>query len=42
VLLYLVRLSDRCGVDLASAVLKKLEKNALKYPAALVRSCCLC
>ncbi len=33
VLLYLVRLADRCGIDLAEAVTKKLEKNAAKYPA---------
>jgi dCTP diphosphatase len=32
VLLYLVRLADRCGVDLASAVKAKLLKNAAKYP----------
>lgn len=36
-LLYLVRLSDRVGVDLREAALNKLEKNALKYPADLVR-----
>jgi dCTP diphosphatase len=35
VYLYLTRLADRCGVDLASAVLRKLEKNAVKYPASL-------
>lgn len=32
-LLYLVRLSDRCGVDLAEAALMKIEKNRVKYPA---------
>ncbi|KAJ7556690.1 hypothetical protein O6H91_05G097400 [Diphasiastrum complanatum] len=32
VLLYLVRLSDMCGVDLGRAALSKLEKNAIKYP----------
>ena len=37
VLLYLVRLADVCGVDLADAVSKKLAKNAEKYPADLVR-----
>ncbi len=37
ILLYLVRLSDRLGVDLRVAALHKLEKNALKYPAELVR-----
>lgn len=33
VLLYLVRLADRCGVDLAAAAEAKMEKNAAKYPA---------
>ncbi|XP_072128146.1 glutamyl-tRNA(Gln) amidotransferase subunit B, mitochondrial [Mobula birostris] len=37
VLLYLVELSDKCGVDLPKAVLEKLELNRLKYPAVLVR-----
>lgn len=37
VLLYLVRLSDRLGVDLKQAALQKLEKNAAKYPAERVR-----
>ncbi|GAU29607.1 hypothetical protein TSUD_164550 [Trifolium subterraneum] len=33
VLLYLVRLSDICGVDLGKAALRKVELNAIKYPA---------
>ncbi|KAF7017491.1 unnamed protein product [Triticum aestivum] len=33
VLLYLIRLSDMCGVDLGDAALKKIVKNAVKYPA---------
>lgn len=37
VLLYLVRLADVCGVDIGGAVLRKLEKNAQKYPAAKCR-----
>jgi NTP pyrophosphatase (non-canonical NTP hydrolase) len=37
ILLYLVRLSDRLGVDLKAAALEKLEKNAKKYPAEQVR-----
>ena len=37
ILLYLVRLSDKLGVDLLEAALHKLEKNAVKYPAELVR-----
>lgn len=34
VLLYLIRLSDMCGIDLGKAALRKVELNALKYPAA--------
>ena len=37
VLLYLVRLSDKLGVNLLEAALHKLEKNAEKYPAERVR-----
>lgn len=37
VLLYLVRLSDVCGIDLGKAALRKVELNALKYPAKLCR-----
>ncbi|XP_062225365.1 uncharacterized protein LOC133924026 [Phragmites australis] len=37
VLLYLVRLSDMCGVDLGRAALRKMELNALKYPAGQCR-----
>jgi dCTP diphosphatase len=37
ILLYLVRLSDKLGVDLPEAALQKLEKNAAKYPADRVR-----
>ena len=37
ILLYLVRLSDRLGIDLFNAAQHKLEKNALKYPADQVR-----
>lgn len=37
VLLYLVRLSDKLGVDLLQAALHKLEKNALKYPVDQAR-----
>eukprot|EP00250_Pteridium_aquilinum_P000497 c10544_g1_i1 orf=35-502(+) len=32
VLLYLVRLADICKVNLGDAALRKLRKNALKYP----------
>ncbi|KAK6146276.1 hypothetical protein DH2020_020145 [Rehmannia glutinosa] len=37
VLLYLVRLSDVCGIDLAKAALTKLELNAQKYPVQLCK-----
>ena len=37
ILMYLVRLSDKLGIDLREAALLKLEKNALKYPAERVR-----
>ncbi|XVF65422.1 hypothetical protein PTKIN_Ptkin09bG0247900 [Pterospermum kingtungense] len=37
VLLYLVRLSDICGVDLGKAALRKLERNAIKYPVKLCK-----
>ena len=37
VLWFLVRLSDRLGVDLLAAAEKKLAANAAKYPADRVR-----
>nr|XP_043634831.1 dCTP pyrophosphatase 1-like [Erigeron canadensis] len=37
VLLYLVRLSDVCGIDLGKAALRKLEINACKYPVKLCK-----
>ncbi len=37
VLVYLVRLADKLDVDLIEAAQQKIEKNALKYPAAKVR-----
>jgi NTP pyrophosphatase (non-canonical NTP hydrolase) len=37
VLLYLVRLADRMGVDLEQAALAKIELNGRKYPAEQVR-----
>ncbi|KAL3360168.1 hypothetical protein AABB24_016589 [Solanum stoloniferum] len=37
VLLYLVRLSDICGIDLGNVVLRKLELNAIKYPVNLCK-----
>ena len=37
ILLYLVRLADKLEVDLKDAALRKMEKNAAKYPAEQVR-----
>jgi len=37
VLLYLIRLADKLDVDLLDAASKKIAKNAIKYPAGLVR-----
>ena len=37
VLLYLVRLADKCGIDLPTVAMRKIQKNATKYPASLVR-----
>ncbi|XP_072340116.1 glutamyl-tRNA(Gln) amidotransferase subunit B, mitochondrial [Scyliorhinus torazame] len=37
VLIYLVRLAEKCHVDLPQAVLHKLELNGQKYPAGRVR-----
>lgn len=38
VLLYLVRLSDICGIDLGKAALRKVQLNAIKYPAKEISS----
>ncbi|PSS14121.1 DCTP pyrophosphatase [Actinidia chinensis var. chinensis] len=38
VLLYLVRLSDICGIDLGKAALRKVDLNALKYPVSLSKA----
>ena len=37
VLLYLLRLCDRTGIDLGEAALRKLEINARKYPVEVSR-----
>jgi NTP pyrophosphatase (non-canonical NTP hydrolase) len=37
ILLYLTRLADLLGVNLHDAALRKIEKNARKYPAAEVK-----
>ncbi|CAH0484724.1 unnamed protein product [Peronospora farinosa] len=37
VLIYLVRLADKCNVDLPAALNDKIAKNARKYPAELIR-----
>jgi len=36
-LMYLIRLSDKVGIDLPAACLRKMHRNAIKYPAHLVR-----
>ena len=38
VMLYLIRLSDKCDIDLSRAILYKLKKNAEKYPIDLAKS----
>ena len=35
--LYLIRLADKLGVDIADAVEKKIEKNGAKYPVDRVK-----
>ncbi len=37
VLLYLVRLADELGVDLAQAARDKIERNAIRYPVETSR-----
>ncbi|KAJ9176652.1 hypothetical protein P3X46_011938 [Hevea brasiliensis] len=37
VLLYLVRLSDICGIDLGKAAMRKVELNAIKYPVGMCK-----
>jgi NTP pyrophosphatase (non-canonical NTP hydrolase) len=37
VLLYLIQLADKTGVDLRAATLEKMALNAAKYPAGKVR-----
>ena len=37
VLMYLIRLSDKCNIDLPKAVLNKINKNSLKYPVEIVK-----
>lgn len=37
VIIYLIRLADKCNIDLPSAIQDKMVKNARKYPAELVR-----
>lgn len=38
VLMYLVRLADKCEIDLPAVAARKLKRNAEKYPADLVRA----
>jgi len=36
VFLYLIRMSEKCHIDLPTAVLKKMQQNEKKYPAKTV------
>lgn len=36
VLIYLVDLAEQCHIDLPAALLDKMKKNAIKYPAQRV------
>lgn len=33
VLIYLIRLAEQCHIDLPSAVIRKFDLNAVKYPS---------
>ena len=35
--IYLIRIADQLGIDIAAATVAKIEKNAQKYPAEKVR-----
>ncbi|GLE00933.1 hypothetical protein PINS_up009730 [Pythium insidiosum] len=37
VMIYLIRLADKCNIDLPSAIHDKMLKNARKYPAEMVK-----
>ncbi len=37
VAVYLIRILQKSGIELESAILKKLQKNAEKYPVALAK-----
>ena len=37
ILVYLVRIADRLGIDLISATHRKMKSNEAKYPADMVR-----
>ncbi|KAK8807079.1 hypothetical protein WA158_003838 [Blastocystis sp. Blastoise] len=39
VLIYTIRLADKCGIDLPIEVMKKIELNAKKYPVERVKGC---
>ncbi|XP_054713712.1 dCTP pyrophosphatase 1-like [Uloborus diversus] len=39
VLIYLLRLSEKCHIDLPTAVLNKMRLNELKYPISKVSGC---
>jgi dCTP diphosphatase len=37
VLIYLIRLADKCHIDLPLAAIEKIQLNGVKYPASVVR-----
>ena len=41
ILLYLVRIAEQTGLDLPAAVIRKMDLNEKKYPAAQVRGSAL-
>jgi dCTP diphosphatase len=38
VMIYLVRLSDKLGVDIEKAIMEKIEVNEKKYPVELSKN----
>jgi NTP pyrophosphatase (non-canonical NTP hydrolase) len=39
IMIYLIRLSDKAEINLQRAIIEKMELNAQKYPATLVKGC---
>ena len=38
ILIYLIRIADKLGIDLVQAADRKIDLNAVKYPAEVVKS----